>query len=166
MFLGELGGSPGVDCVNLADGGGLAAGQVDEFAVGVAANQHGPIAQIAQPVQDLHRLRPGGVVAGHDDQVGADHVRLGEHGIQHRQHAVDVGQNRHAADHAATVDASRPPITAAPQHELAPVPLTDAHPGSQSTICDGRRATTNPLRSCLGMGGQPPNRPFQTRSGS
>jgi len=37
------------------------------------------------------------VVTGDDDEVGAADVGLGDHGLQDREHAVDVGQHRHAS---------------------------------------------------------------------
>jgi hypothetical protein len=35
------------------------------------------------------------MIASDDDQLRGLHVRLGQHRIQHRQGAVDVGQNRY-----------------------------------------------------------------------
>ena len=32
------------------------------------------------------------MVTRDDDEVGTAHVRLGEHGLEHGQHAVDVGK--------------------------------------------------------------------------
>ena len=45
------------------------------------------------------RLRPGRHVAGHHDPFGGLHVRLGQHRLQRRQHAVDVGQYRDRGKH-------------------------------------------------------------------
>ena len=67
----------------------------DELAVGVAADQQDPVAERDQRVEHLDRLGAGREVAGDDHELGVLHRRLGQHGEQHRQHAVHVGQQRH-----------------------------------------------------------------------
>ena len=95
----ELGRGPPVDGVGPADGRGFTAGEGDQLPVGVAADQDGAVPEGEKPVEDLHRLRPGGVVAGDDDQVRGCHVGFGENRVQDGQHPVDVGQHHHARDH-------------------------------------------------------------------
>jgi len=69
------------------------------------------------------------VVTGDHDEIGCGDLRFGEHGLQHRQYAVHVGQNRNLADphqvslHAATGQLHRTrPVTCrramADRHEL------------------------------------------------
>ena len=80
-----------------------AAGDLDQLPVGVAADQHAPVAQPDQPVEDLDGHRAGGVVAGHDDPLGRGDIGLGEHGVKHRQDAVDVGEDRDRRHHDASL---------------------------------------------------------------
>ena len=47
------------------------------------------------------RLGTGGDIAGDDDAVGGGHVGFGEDGLQGREDSVDVGDDRHASQHAA-----------------------------------------------------------------
>ena len=57
----------------------MAVGKGDQFAVGVSAYPQGFFSQRDQEIQRFHGLRSGGQVAGEDDAVSGDHVRLGEH---------------------------------------------------------------------------------------
>ncbi len=123
----ELRGGPGVDRVGLFAWRVLAAGEGHEVAVGVAAHEH-DVVQRGQPVEDLHGLRPGRVVAAHHDPVGPPDVWFREHRVEHRQHAVNVGQDSDGLDHAvilapAAGHATRDPLTAARSRlDAEPVP--------------------------------------------
>jgi len=68
----------------------LAAGQADKLAVSVPANQNHPVSEPDQPIERLHRHRTGREIAGHDDLFGGLDERLGQDGIERRQHAVHV----------------------------------------------------------------------------
>ncbi len=94
----KLAGGPQVNVVGPTDGRRLAASQRHQLTVRVPPDQH-HVVQPRQPIQDLHRLRPGRVVTAHHDPVSAIHVRLSEHRIQHRQDAMDVGQNGDGLHH-------------------------------------------------------------------
>jgi hypothetical protein len=72
---------------------GPASGHRHQLPVGVAPHQHAPGTQLDQPVEHLDGHRTGGVVTGDHDQVAGQQVGLGEDGLEHRQHAVDVGQD-------------------------------------------------------------------------
>jgi hypothetical protein len=78
----------------VADVVGLAARQLGEFPVGVAAHPGDPFAEAKEAVEDLVRLRPGGDVARQHDAAGCLDRRLGEHGLKRGQHSVNVGQDR------------------------------------------------------------------------
>ena len=88
----ELGGRPGRDRVVEVQVD--ATGQRHQLPVGVAAHHHGALAEAEHPVQHLPGLRAGGVVTGEDDQVGSPHLRLRQHRVQRRQHAVHVREHR------------------------------------------------------------------------
>ena len=45
------------------------------------------------PVEDLDRLWSRRQVAGHDHDIGTRDVRLRQHRLEHRQHAVHIGQD-------------------------------------------------------------------------
>jgi hypothetical protein len=96
---GELPGCPRRDRVGHVIG--LAAGQFDQFPVGVAAHPGDPVAQPEQPVEHLDRLGPGRDVSGEHDAVRAADVRLGQHRLEGGQHAVDVGQDSDTGNHQA-----------------------------------------------------------------
>ena len=95
----ELGGRPGVDRVGLFIRRELAAGERHEVAVGVAPHEH-DVVKRGEPVEYLRGLRPGGVVAAHHDPFRRPQVRLLKNGVKYRQHAVNIGQDRDAFDHA------------------------------------------------------------------
>ena len=95
----QLSARPGGDVVL----GGPTAGDVHQLPVGVAAHQHAAVTQPDEAVEDLDRHRSRGVVAGHHDDFGRGHVRLGEHGVEHRERAMDVGQDRDRRQHAASL---------------------------------------------------------------
>ena len=85
------------------DRGVPTAGDRDQLPVGVAADQQAPVAQADQPVEDLDGHRAGSVVAGDDDPLRRGHVGLGEHGVEDRQDAVDVREDRDRRHHAASL---------------------------------------------------------------
>ena len=85
------------------DRGVASAGDLDQLPVGVAADQQAPVSEADQPVEDLDGHRAGRVVAGHDDPLGRGHVGLGEHGVEHRKDAVDVGEDRDRRHHDASL---------------------------------------------------------------
>jgi hypothetical protein len=74
---------------------GAAAGQRDKFPVGVAPHPGDPLAKRDEPVEDRHRLRTGRDVAGEHDPLRTSDVGLGQHRLERRQDAVDIGQHRH-----------------------------------------------------------------------
>lgn len=101
VTFGESGCGPWRDRVG--DRRGVAAGQVDQFAVRVAAHPHDAVAEVDQAVEHLDGLRAGRDVAGEDQAVGGCDVGLGEHGIERREHAMDVGEHRDGLRRGVTV---------------------------------------------------------------
>jgi hypothetical protein len=84
----ELGGGPGRDRVG--DGGGAAAGQVDQFPVGVATDPHHLVAQVTKAVEHLDRQRTGRDVSGQDDPGRRHHIGFGQH-RDRGQHRPSLG---------------------------------------------------------------------------
>ena len=68
-------------------------------AVGVAPHHHRPLAEGQHPVEHLHRLRAGRVVAREDDEVGVAHLGLSQDGVERGQHPVDVREHRDGVQH-------------------------------------------------------------------
>lgn len=104
---GDLLGSPPADGVGHVDVGSV--DEREQFAVGVAADQHYALPQRDQPIQDGDGLRPGGVVASDDDAVGIRHLGHRQYGVEGGQHAVHIGQHRDRFDHLATLPGPRLP---------------------------------------------------------
>ena len=69
------------------------AGDGDEVTIGVAAHQPNTLAELEKAVEHLRRLRAGGDVAGHHDQVGGPHVGLSQDGIETGQDPVGVAHH-------------------------------------------------------------------------
>lgn len=82
---------------------GAAASEIHELTVGVAAHQKTPRTELHQAVQHLHGHRAGCMVAGDDDQFSGQNIGLGQHRIQDRQDAVDIGQDSNRSNHEQTV---------------------------------------------------------------
>ena len=78
----------------VANVAGLAAGELDQLPVRVAAHPDHLVAQAEQPVEHLCRLRARGDVPGEHDPVGALQVRLGQHRVERGHDPMDVGQDR------------------------------------------------------------------------
>ena len=68
----------------------------EHLPLAVAVHPHRAVTERGQPVQRPPRHRPERDVAQQDHRVRAGHVGLGEHGLQGRQVAVDVGQYGHS----------------------------------------------------------------------
>ena len=82
------------DCLRLQ----LARGRVRHVAVAVAPHVLHPVAETREPLQRLTRHRTQRDVSADHDVVAPDRVHLGEHGLERREIAVDVGH--HAEEHA------------------------------------------------------------------
>ena len=95
--------------------------------VGVAPHEHHPVAKRHQPLQDGGGLGPGRVIAGDDHQVSIRRLRLSQHGLKDRQHAVDVGQNRDRVHHRASFSPASAGGEAQPPHLAvgASAPVSD-----------------------------------------
>ncbi len=100
VFRRQLGSGPRSHLIRDLDR--LAASQGHELPVGVAPHEHYAIAERDQPFQDGSGLGAGGVIAGDDHQISTGNPRFSEHGIEDRQHAMNVGQNRDGVCHPAS----------------------------------------------------------------
>lgn len=72
---------------------------LDQLAIGIAADQHEPVAKLQQSVEHGDGLRPGGDVAGDHHPVSGRDRGFGEHGLEGRQHTMGVGQHGDGVDH-------------------------------------------------------------------
>jgi hypothetical protein len=79
----------------------LTARECHQFPVGISTDQEHALTQRAEPVQHRDRLRPGGEITGHDDEVGGGDVRFGEHRVERGQHPVEIREDGDAVHHAA-----------------------------------------------------------------
>ena len=75
------------------------AGNGHQVSVRVSANQEDSVAEAAEAIQHLARLRPGGNVSSHDYEVGASDVGFGEHRIEGRQNPMNVRYDRNPLQH-------------------------------------------------------------------
>lgn len=80
-----------------------AARHLEQFPVGVAANEDCPVTERPETVENLRRLRTPGVVSGDDDQFSVGDRGLGEDVLQRGQHSVNVGEHRNCRDHTSTM---------------------------------------------------------------
>jgi hypothetical protein len=84
---------------------GLAARQLDEFPVGVAAYPYDPVAEPEQPVKHLGWLWPRGDIPGEHDALGVPDGGLGQYRIECRQHSVYVRKHGDGSDHSRSLPA-------------------------------------------------------------